>query len=145
MNNKKLSHCLVAAGLLIGSIRVAHADSVANTIGMSGIAAASFPLGDDSVMDNTNEVGHDFGGMLRLGLNPHLSAGVSYDNMNLYGENGERHHPEVILGNVLFHIAPEKRLVTTVQTGFGIAQRKDTFNNFAARAGIGMDYFFTPH
>lgn len=120
------------------------AEDLSGKMGISGIAQAGFPLGEKNVRDLAEDVGHDFGGMLSAQFTKHLGAGVSYDNINLRGSSARL---QPILGNLLFRCRPDSRLMPTGQLGFGVAKAengRESFDNFAARAGIGLDYFLTP-
>jgi len=123
----------------------AQADDVSGKLGFTGIAQAAFPLGEKSTRDLSEDVGHDFGGMVTANVARQWGIGVSYDNINL---RGDHQRIEPILANLLYRFNPEKKWVPSLQLGAGIAKAsrgRGSFDNVAARAGIGLDYFVCPH
>jgi hypothetical protein len=137
---------LWAAETVAAVAGVARSEDVSRRFGLTGSAEATGLLGDDNATNSTNDFGHDFGGLLRYGIAPRWSVGVSYDNIDLYGQFGTRHHPETLLGNVLFHVNPESRCVVTLLAGAGVSStlKHGAFDNATVRGGLGLEYFFTP-
>jgi hypothetical protein len=72
------------------------AEDMTGRLGVGGIALAGFPLGQESVKDQTKDVGPIFGGMLRYGVSSHWSVGASYENYDL--GHGLRVEPIVLQG-----------------------------------------------
>jgi OmpA-OmpF porin, OOP family len=118
------------------------ADDVAGRWGVSGLGLVGVPLGQRTTKAQAQDVGPIFGGMLRYGLSSHFSLGASYENYDV--GRGIRVEPVVL--QILYHFCPASRLSPTLLLGGGASRGVD-FKNFhhpAGKAGLGLDFFFTP-
>lgn len=135
----------LVVGLLLAGFAVSsplRAEDLTGRVGVGGIALAGFPLGQKSVKDQAKDVGPIFGGLVQYGLNKHWGVGVSYENFDA----GHGIRVEPIILQAIHRCMPESRLSPTLALGLGASRGVDVnkFNHFAAKVGLGLDYFVTP-
>lgn len=118
------------------------AQDVSGRWGVTGLAMAGMPVGDRSTRQQADDVGPLLGGMLRYGVSRHWSLGASYENFD--AQNGIRVEP--VLLNGIYHFTSENAWQPSLLVGAGASRGVDAknFNHIAAKAGAGLDYFFTP-
>jgi len=117
------------------------AEDLGNRWGVSGLVQAGVPLDADSIR-RQGGLGTDMGGMLSYGLSSHTGVGLSYENIDL--PHGVRAQPIILSG--IYSFMPGKNWTPYVRLGGGIAAgNSESFSNMAAKAALGMEYFFTHH
>ena len=118
-------------------------------LGVSGLwptilslAGDRFPQAGASMYSLLHTSGN-LGGLVSYGLSSHSAVGLSYEYINL--GNGVGVQPIILSG--IYSLTPDKNWTPYVRLGLGLAASNagSSFDNPAAKAALGVEYFFTHH
>ncbi len=114
------------------------AEDLTGRCGIGVDAGAAIPVGGAFVRDN-GDVGPAAGVFLRHGFSSHWGAALGYENLSF--DNNLKVDNVLLSG--IYSFMPEKRWTPTalVGAGLGAGIGNRDFNDFAAKAGLGVDYF----
>ncbi len=129
----------------------AFADDVAGLWGIGGTAGMAIPA-KGNIVDREHDPGLDLGGWLRYGLTSNWGLMLSYDNIKFDKDEDVRTadpiRTEPILLSAVYSFLPENHLTPIFLVGAGKASvqnvKAKAYDSFAAQAGLGLEYFFTP-
>ncbi len=126
-------------GIVALGSRPVLAEDIKGRFGIGGIFEAVWPLGQESVKQQADNVGPGLGGWLRYGLSKHLSAAVSYENIHL--GNDIRVEPVILQG--IYSLMPDRKVSPTIIAGGGISRGVDAknFSRAAWKGGLGLELF----
>ncbi len=127
------------------------ADDVAGLWGIGGTVGACIPTRTNYI-EREHDPGLDLGGWIRYGLTSNWGLMLSYDNLKFEKDNDVRTaqpvRTEAILLSAVYSFLPDNHLTPIFIIGAGKANvqnvRAKAYDTFAAQAGLGLEYFFTP-
>ncbi len=122
----------------------AHADDLTGRWGAGLEGGAAAPIAGDALTDRAH-IGPDLGLWARYGIDPHWSAGLSYDNLGPGTNSSVRVQP--VLGTLGYNLAPSSSWNPTLRAGVG----DELVNNLPSghhdllglAAGFGVERFLT--
>lgn len=139
---------LISISMFIAT--TAWADDVAGLWGIGGTVGVTIPAEGSSFADE-HDSGLDLGGWLRYGLTSNWGLMLSYDNMKFEKADKRVADPvrtEPLLLSAVYSFLPESHLTPILVVGAGKAAvqniKTTAYDTFAAQAGLGLEYYFTP-
>ena len=126
------------------------ADDIAGLWGIGGTVGVTIPAEGTSFADE-HDPGLDLGGWLRYGLTSNWGLMLSHDNMKFERDDDRVADPvrtEPLLLSAVYSFLPENHLTPILVVGAGKASvqniKATAYDTFAAQAGLGLEYYFTP-
>lgn len=133
-----------AAALVImltsASLTWSQSDGVKGRLGVGVQGGVAIPLGQESVRDEGSS-GVGLGGQVRYGVTRNVEAALSYDNLDMDLSQDTRVEPVILSG--IYNFTPDRKWTPLVEAGLGAGSsiQSGSFDNFAAKAALGLDYF----